>query len=446
MLDFTLTPEQIQLQEKARQFAMEEILPVAWYYDKIDETPIPILRKAFDAGIMNNDIPKKYGGQGLGLVEAALITEEIAAACSGLATSIFDSSLGMEPILISNNEDAKKRYLPKIANDFKLTSFATSEPTMGSDVAGIRCKAVPDGDDYLLTGTKYWITNGGVADYVAVFATVDPKSQHAGICCFLVETEWEGVTIGRIIPKMGQRCSNTVGINLKNVRVPKENILAPPGEGFILAMKTFARTRPIIGSFGVGAARAALEFALDYAKKRKTFGMSIKDYQAIQFKLAEMYQKVETARLLTWKSAWESDQGEDATISASIAKFYATESAQEVVDQALQIFGGFGYTKMFPIEKLYRDVRLLRIYEGTSEVQRIIVAGHLLSNYQSTMPPLEDLPLHREFDPLDKNAAQAGQKIWRCRICGHVHYGDEAPDECPYCFFPKSAFKEAAVA
>ena len=158
-----------------------------------------------------------------------------------------------------------------------------------------------------------------------------------------------------------------------------------------------------------------------------------------------MYQKVETARLLTLKSAWESDQGQDATISASIAKFYSTESAQEVVDQALQIFGGYGYTKMFPIEKLYRDVRLLRIYEGTSEVQRIIVAGHLLSNYRSTMPSLEDLPLHREFDLQDNSAAQAGEKTWRCRICGHVHYGDTAPDECPYCFFPKTAFKEVAV-
>ena len=445
MLDFTLTPDQIKLQEKARRFAMEEILPVAWYYDKKDEIPMTILRKAFDAGIMNSDIPEEYGGEGLGLVETALITEEIAAACSGLATSIFDSSLGMEPILLSKNEGAKKKYLPKIAKDFKLACFATSEPTMGSDVAGIRCKAVPDGDGYRLTGTKYWITNGGVADYATVFATTDPKSQHAGICCFLVETQWEGVTIGRTIPKLGQRCSNTAGIHLKNVRVPKENILAPPGKGFVLAMKTFARTRPIIGSFGVGAARAALEYSLDYAKKRKTFGLSIKDYQAIQFKLAEMYQKVETARLLTLKSAWESDQGQDATISASIAKFYSTESAQEVVDQALQIFGGYGYTKMFPIEKLYRDVRLLRIYEGTSEVQRIIVAGHLLSNYRSTMPSLEDLPLHREFDLQDNSAVQAGKKTWRCRICGHVHYGDTAPDECPYCFFPKTAFKEVAV-
>ncbi len=442
MLDFTLTPEQIKLQEKARQFAMEEVLPAAAYYDVKDEIPMPIMRKAFDAGIMNGDIPKEYGGPGLGLVEAALVTEEIAAACPGLATSIFDSALGMEPLLLSKNEGAKRKYLPRIAKDFKQTSFATSEPTMGSDVSSLRCTATPDGEDYILNGTKYWITNGGIADYVSVFATIDPKSQHAGICAFFVETKWDGVTIGRTIPKMGQRCSNTVGINLKNVRVPKENILAMPGKGFVLAMQTFARTRPIIGSFGVGAARAAMEYALDYAKKRKTFGMAIQNYQAIQFKLAEMYQKTETARLLTWKAAWESDQGKDATVNASIAKFYATEAAQEVVDEALQICGGYGYTRMFPIEKLYRDVRLLRIYEGTSEVQRIIIAGHLLNNYRSSVPQLENLPVHREFDPLDEDHANAGKAIWRCRICGHVHYGDEAPEECPYCFFPKTAFKE----
>jgi acyl-CoA dehydrogenase len=442
MLDFTLTPQQLQLQEKARRFALEEVLPVAWYYDEKDQTPLPVIRKAFEAGIMNTDIPKTYGGQGLGLVEHAVVTEEIAAACPGLATSIFDSSLGMEPILLSKNNTVKEKYLPKIAKEFKLTAFATSEPTMGSDVAGLRCRAERDGDDWILNGTKYWITNGGIADYLSVFATEDPKSQHAGICAFLVEMDWPGVTVGRTIPKMGQRCSNTVGIHLKDVRVPKENVLAPPEKGFVLAMKTFARTRPIIGSFGVGGARAALEYALDYAKKRKAFGMNIQNYQAVQFKLAEMYQKVETARLLTWKSAWESDQGLDATINASIAKFYATEVALEVANEALQIFGGYGYTKLYPIEKILRDVRLLRIYEGTSEVQRIIVAGHLLSTYKPVLPPLEDLALHRDIDPLDETAFEKGGPAWRCRICGHVHYGDAPPEACPYCFFPASAFKQ----
>ena len=446
MLNFRLTEAQLELQQKARAFALKEVLPVAWYYDEKDELPLAVLRKAFDAGMIGSYIPKEYGGQGLSMLDSSLITEEIAAACPGLATSIFDSSLGMEPILLSANKFAKEKYLPQIAGDFKLAAFATSEPMLGSDVAGIRCQAKSVGDDYVLNGTKYWITNGGVADFISVFATVDPESQHKGICAFLVETKWEGVSIGRAIPKMGQRCSNTVGINFNNVRVPKENVLALPGEGFVLAMKTFARTRPIIGSFGVGAARAATEYALDYAKKRRAFGMAISAFQAIQFKLAEMHQKVETARLLTWKAAWDSDQGLDGRVSASISKLYATETALEVVNEALQILGGYGYTKMFPIEKLLRDVRLLRIYEGTSEIQRLILADYLLKEYQPSLPPLEDLPLHRDQDPEElRKAGQAG-KVWRCRICGHVHYEGTPPEECPYCFFPKTAFKEISVA
>ncbi|BBO71953.1 acyl-CoA dehydrogenase [Desulfosarcina alkanivorans] len=439
MLDFTLTKKQIALQSKAREFALKEVLPIAWYYDEKDEMPISVLRKAYDAGIMNTDIPEAYGGQGLGLVEGAILTEELAAACPGLATSIFDNSLGMEPLLLSDNEDARKRYLPRILNDFKNICFATSEPTMGSDVAGIRCRARADGDDFILSGTKYWITNGGLADYISVFATVDTETQHDGICAFVVEKDWPGVRVGRPIPKMGQRCSNTVGLKFDDVRVPKANVLAPPGKGFVLAMKTFGRTRPIIGAFGVGAARSAMEFAMDYAKKRRAFGMPVSAFQAIQFKIADMYQKVETARLMTLKAAWEADQGQDPTLNASLAKFYGTEVALEVVNEALQIFGGYGYTKMFPVEKLLRDVRLLRIYEGTSEVQRVIVSGYVMSEYQPVMPALEDLPLHRDADP---HADPQTGPVWRCRMCGYVHYGDEAPDECPYCFFPQSAFKK----
>lgn len=439
MLNFKLTPAQEALRDKARQFAINEVLPVAAYYDAIDETPLPVIRKAYEAGVINLDIPKQYGGQGLGLLEATLATEEMAAACAGMATSLFDNSLGMEPVLLSKNEAIKEKYLPKVANEFKMICFATSEPTMGSDVSSIRCLAAEDGNDFILNGTKYWITNGGLADYASIFATVDPKSKHEGICAFLVEMDWPGVTVGRRIPKMGQRCSNTVGINFKNVRVPKENVLAEPGQGFKLAMQTFARTRPTIGAFGVGAARSAMEHAIDYAKKRRAFGAPISNFQAIQFKLAEMYQKVETARLLTWRSAWESDQGLDANISAAIAKMYATEAALEVANEALQVFAGYGYTKMFPVEKILRDLRLLRIYEGTSEVQRLIVGGYLLNNYQSIMPALEDLPIHHEQDPVQ---GKGDQKVWRCRMCGHVHYGDEPPEECPYCFFPQKAFKE----
>ncbi|MFH0974376.1 MAG: acyl-CoA dehydrogenase family protein [Spirochaetota bacterium] len=442
MLNFLLTPEQEKLREEARQFAINVVLPVASYYDEIDEIPMPVIKKAIEAGIMNADIPKEYGGKGYGLIEAAIMTEEIAAACPGIATSIFDNSLGMEPVLLCGNEQAKKKYLPKISKEGKMICFATSEPTMGSDVAGIRCNAKQDGDDFIINGTKYWITNGGIADYMSVFATVDPKAGHSGICAFLIERDQEGVSVGKAIPKMGQRCSNTVGLNFRNVRVHKENILALPGQGFVLAMKTFSRTRPIIGAFAVGAARAAMEYAIEYTKKRKAFGMPLMGHEAIQFKLAEMYQKIETSRLISWKAAWEADNNIDPTINASIAKFYASECALEVINEAMQIFGGYGYTKMFPVEKLLRDVRLLRIYEGTSEVQRLIVAEYLLSKYKPAMPSLENFPMHRTMDPLSDGFGQGSKTAWRCTMCGHVHYGDEAPDHCPYCFFPAGAFKK----
>lgn len=445
MLDFTLSQKQEEVRQHAREFALKEILPVAWYYDEIDEIPTYILEKAFNEGLMNSDIPTEYGGKGYGLVEGALMTEEISAACPGLATSIFDNSLGMEPLILSNNEALKKKYLTKIANEFKLICFATSEPTMGSDVSGIRCKAEKDGDDYILNGTKFWITNGGIADYMTVFATVDPKSKHKGICAFLVEREWEGVSVGKHIPKLGQRCSNTAGLNFKNVRVPKENVIAPPGEGFLLAMKTFARTRPIIGSFAVGAARSAMEYAIHYAKKRQAFGMNISNFQAIQFKIAEMYQKVETSRLMTWKAAWEADNGIDPTITASITKFYVTESAMEVLNDALQVFAGYGYTRFFPIEKLLRDTRLFTIYEGTSEIQRGIVAGYALNSYEPIMPSLDDLPVTRFESGMHRKPEETGTDstpLWRCRMCGYIHEGEEPPEECPYCFFPKTAFKK----
>lgn len=445
MPDFNVTPDQMEIRKRARAFALREILPIAWYYDSRDETPLDVLRKAFEAGLTGSDIPRQYGGQGHGLLEVILIIEEMAAACAGIATSIFDNSLGLAPLLLSRNEGLKGRYLPEIASSFKLICFATSEPTMGSDVAGLRCRAEEKGDGYLLNGTKYWITNGGIADYLCVFATTDPQKGHAGIGAFLVRLDAEGITVSRPIPKLGQRGSNTTGIHFKNVFVSRDHVLAPPGEGFVLAMKTFARTRPAIGAFAVGAARSAMEFAVDYAKKRRAFGAPIGHFQATQFKLAEMYQKVETSRLLTWKAAWEVDNGMDATTSASMAKMYATEAAWEVVNDCMQIFGGYGYTRMYPVEKLLRDIRLLKIYEGTSEIQRIILAEKVMSVYEPAMPPIEDLPVPDRRDP-EEAARQAEKGIfaWRCRICGNMHYGQEPPEECPYCFFPKTAFKNVS--
>jgi acyl-CoA dehydrogenase len=446
MLDFSLSPEQVEIQKVAREFAVKEILPVAWYYDDIDEIPLFIIKKAFKAGLINGDVPKQYGGMGFGLVEGAIAVEEISAGCAGLATSIFDNSLGMTPIMLSDRAHIKERYLKELISDFKLICFGTSEPTMGSDVAGMRCRATRDGEDYILDGTKYWITNGGIADYMSVFATVDPKQAHNGICAFVVEMGQEGVTVGRPIPKVGQRCSNTTGVHFSKVRVPKENVLAEPGEGFMLAMKTFDRTRPTIGSCGVGAGRSAMEMAIDYTKRRHTFGSAIANYQAIQFKLAEMLMKIEAARLLTWKAAYEVDKGIPSSVTSSIAKLYATESAFEVANDALQIFAGYGYTRMFPIEKIFRDIRLLRIYEGTSEIQHLILAGHLYSAYKPAIPPLSELPVLRAHGRTEGyEEVVRNRKAWRCPMCGFVHFGDEPPEECPYCFVQGSAFKELPV-
>lgn len=442
IVDFKLDREQKQLQKRARNFAINEILPVVNYFDEMDVPPKFLLEKAHTAGLNNLGIPKQYGGHGYNLLDSSLVVEEVAAACPAMGTSIFGNSLGQEPLILSGNDAAKEKYLTACVKEPKIVSFATSEPMMGSDVAGIRCKAEPDGQDFILNGTKYWVTNGGYADYASIFATVDPKLRHKGLCAFFVELDWDGITVGKHIPKMGQRVSSTTAIHFDNVRIPAENVLALPGTGFLLAMKTFSQTRPIIGSFAVGAARSAMEFAMDYANKRRAFTMKLAEFQAIQFKLAEMYQKIEASRLMVWKSAWEADQGMDNTLSASITKFYTTEVVQEVLNDALQIFGGYGFTRFYPIEKLLRDIRVLTIYEGTSEIQRLVVYRYL-SQIKPTMPPLDELPRLKAENA--EQAAREGMKnqtVWRCRICGYVHYGEVPPEQCPYCFFPGSAFNK----
>ena len=263
MIDFSLTEDQKALQKKAREFAIREVLPVARKYDEEEEFPMDVIRAAYDEGLLNLSIPKKYGGAGHGLLESCIVVEEISSACPGIATSIFDNNLGAEPIIIGGNEEQKERVLSDIIKNFKLIAFATSEPTMGSDVAGMKCRAEPDGDDYILNGAKFWITNGGFADYVTIFATVDPEKKHKGIAAFIVPTDIEGVKLGKHIPKLGQRASNTVSVVLKDVCIGKENVLAKPGRGFVLGMQTFAHTRPAIGAFAVGCARSAMEYSID---------------------------------------------------------------------------------------------------------------------------------------------------------------------------------------
>lgn len=449
-MDFNLTPEQEALKQKAREFSLRELLPVVHKYDDLGITPVHVIKKAFDEGLLNIPIPKKYGGPGYGLLDEALVTEEMAAAAPGMATTLNGNNLGEEPVIMCDNEALKEEILTDLINQFGIICFATSEPNMGSDVAGMVCKATKDGDDYILNGKKYWITNAGLAKYASVFANEDPKQRHKGIGGFLVRMDKEGVEVGRHIEKMGHRCSNTTALVFKNYRVPKEDILAPPGKGFYLAMKTFSRTRPIIGAFATGLARSALDYAVHYVKQRRAFGQKLAEFQVLQFKLAECFQKVETARLMTYRSCWDGDTGKDPLLWASMTKFYASKIALEVASDALQCFGGYGYTKYQPIEKLFRDAKLYQIYEGTTEIQKMIISRHVLGEYQPVMPPLEEVP----FAPVDEDfedkleyfndikKSKGAKKAWRCRQCGHIHYGDEPPDECPVCKYPKGAFKE----
>ncbi|MFX1234309.1 MAG: acyl-CoA dehydrogenase family protein [Promethearchaeota archaeon] len=387
-MNFQLSDEQKALQRKAREFAIREVLPVAQKYDDSEEFPLPVIKKAWEEGLLNLGIPKKYGGPGFGLLDSCIVVEEISSACPGIATSIYDNNLGAEPIVIGGNEEQKQRILSELTKEFKLIAFATSEPSMGSDVAGMKCLAEKDGDEYLLNGNKFWITNGGYADYITVFATIDPNTKHKGICAFIVDTKSEGVRLGKHIPKLGQRSSNTVSVGLKNVKIPKENVLAKPGRGFVLAMQTFAHTRPAIGAFAVGCARSAMEYSMDYAQKREAFGRPIANYQVIQEKIANMFKDVEAARLLTYKAAWEADQGLDNNLSSSIAKAFASDVAMNVTTEAIQIFGGYGYLRTYPVEKLFRDAKLYQIYEGTSEIQRIVISRFAMKKYEHAMPYL----------------------------------------------------------
>ncbi len=433
-MNFELTAKQKELKKKAREFAIREVLPVAKYYDEKNTFPMDVIKKAWEEDLLNLAIPKEYGGLGYGLMESIVVVEEIAAACPGIATSIFDNNLGSEPIIIGGNDEQKKRILTELVNEFKLISFATSEPGMGSDVAGMRCLAKKDGKDYILNGTKYWITNAGYADYISIFATIDPEKKHRGICAFIVPTDSEGFKTGAHIPKLGQRASNTCSVVLNDVRVPEENVLAKPGFGFVLAMQTFANTRPAIGAFAVGCARSAMEYAIDYTSERKAFGRPIVKFQAIQQKIADMYKNIEAARLLTYKAAWEADQGIDNNISSACAKAFASDVAMNVTTEAIQLFGGYGYIKTYPVEKLFRDAKLFQIYEGTSEIQRIVISRFATKQYEHGMPNLYNLPskeiseipeklIQEKEEPaekIEKTSEELGGK-YRCTVCGYVY-------------------------
>ncbi len=377
-LDLTLTEEQEALTQTAREFTRKEIIPKASYYDEHDEFPRDLLRRAWSTGLMNIEVPEEFGGLGGSCLDDCLVQEEIAYGCAGINTSISANMLGAMPVLIAGNDEQKKQYLGRLVSDFELTAYCCSEPDAGSDVAGLRTRVTRHGDDYVLNGQKRWITNGGVAGFYTVLATFDPAMKHKGIAAFVVDANLPGVRPGRKENKMGQRASNTTDVIFEDVKIPKSALLGSEDAGFKIAMKTFDRSRPWIAAGAAGVIRRALDESRNYALERKTFGVPIAQHQAVQFMLADMAIAYETTRLLTHKAAWCVDRGDLSSIISSFAKAHGADAAMKVTTDAVQIFGGYGYTKEYPVEKLMRDAKLLQIYEGTSQIQRVVIARNLL--------------------------------------------------------------------
>ncbi len=377
--DLSLTEEQNALVDTAREFAKKEIIPVAGKLDEHGTFPKEILEKAWGIGLMNIEIPEAYGGVGLSCLEHCLVLEEIAYACAGVNTSMAANMLGSMPLLIAGSDAQKQKYLTSLTKAPIYAAYCCSEPDAGSDVAGMSTRVSKVGDEYVLNGQKRWITNGGVATWYTVFATFDKAQKHKGITCFVVDANTPGVRVGKKEDKMGQRCSNTSDVIFEDVKLPKAALVGEEGGGFKIAMKTFDRSRPWIAAGAAGIIRRSLEESRNYSLERKTFGVPIAQHQAIQFILAEMAISYEATRLLCHKAAWMVDQGRLDSIVSAYAKAYGADAAMRAATDAVQVFGGYGYTKEYPVEKLMRDAKLLQIYEGTSQIQRIVIARNLLA-------------------------------------------------------------------
>lgn len=378
MFDPSYTEEQNALVETARKFAAETIIPVAGEYDEKGEHPEPVFEAAWELGLMNVEIPDDYGGLGLSTLEGCLIAEELAYGCAGMATSIMCNHLASLPLLIAGTEEQKKKYLSWITDEFIFASYCCSEPEAGSDVAGMRSRLTQDGDGWVLNGQKRWITNGGHAAFYTGFATIDPELRHKGITAFVMPRDTPGVSVGKKENKLGQRASNTVDVIFEDVKLTKDNIIGEPGRGFPIAMETFDKSRPMIAAQCAGIIRRCMDESSGYAKERKTFGVPIAQHQAIQFMIAEMAMAYEAIKLLYSKAAWEVDSEIKRTNTSAIAKAMGADLAMKCATDAVQVFGGYGYTKEYPVEKLMRDAKLMQIYEGTSQVQRMVIAKNVL--------------------------------------------------------------------
>ncbi len=378
MFSFEMSAEQRELKDLAKKFAAEEMIPVAPKFDEEEKFPEDVCRKAWELGLMNLEVPKEFGGAGLGVLDAILILEELNYGCAGITNALAANGLASVPLLVAGNDEQKKQYLGQLANEFSFAAFCTTEPGAGSDVAGMSTTYRRVGDEYVLNGVKHFISNGSVASWYAVFATQDKALHHKGISCFVFPGNLAGIRKNRMKHKLGQRAADTAEVVFEDVVVPRRALVGAEGQGFRIAMQTFDRTRPEIGAIAIGISQRALDEATRYALERQQFGQAIANFQAIQFMLADMAIEVEAMRLLTYKAAWMIDQGAPASIVSSYAKAFGADATMRITTDAVQVFGGYGYMKEYPVEKLMRDAKLLQIYEGTSQIQRVVIARNLL--------------------------------------------------------------------
>jgi acyl-CoA dehydrogenase len=378
MIEFQLTEDQLALQEMAREFAEKEMRPNAAAYDQGHEFPEPVMRKAFEVGFLTCTVPAEYGGGGLKDLETAIISEELAWGCAGMYTTMMANSLAFTPLLLFGTGEQKKRFFAPFVKEMAFASYCLTEREAGSDTSAIKTTARKDGDHYVINGSKCFITNGGVASLYVVFANSAPEKGPRGLSVFLVPRATPGLTVGKVEDKFGHRASNTTELFFEDVRVPAENLIGREGLGFIIAMRTFDKTRAAVGAAGVGIARAALEHAIAYSKTRVQFGKPIATFQATAFKIAQMAMEIEAARLVVWRAAWLMDQGKPNGKESAMAKCLGSDVAMKNAMETLQIFGGYGYMKDYPVEKLVRDAKLLQIYEGTNEIQRLVISREVI--------------------------------------------------------------------
>jgi len=378
MVDFSLTDEQKALRELSREFAQKEIAPIAAEYDEKEQSPMFVVEKAHEIGLMNLSIPEEYGGGGLGYFENCLVGEELSAACSGISTILMANTLATTPLALAATPEQMEKFIAPLCAEPQLAAFCLTELGAGSDAGAVMTTAVKKGDKYILNGCKCFITNGGVSSLYTVFASTDKSKGLKGLSAFIVPADAPGVSAGKKEQKMGQRASATSDMIFEDVEIPQENLLGQEGAGFKIAMMTLDSARAAMAASAVGVARAALEYATQYMKDRIQFGKPIAAQQALQFMVADMGIKVEAARMLCWQAAWMSDQKMRLSYQAAIAKCYAGDICMEVTTDAVQIVGGYGYMKDYPVEKLMRDAKLFQIYEGTNQIQRVVISRHLI--------------------------------------------------------------------